>query len=150
LGNAAFRRFLDASSTDRPAEECVRHLSKAERYYRHALEIFPEDATHDLATVHHQIGLVCGHAGQIDNALRHDRESIRYSEAMRDRFRAGGTRHSAAVILRGAGLFADARDWAQAALRDYQACENADQEIMKTLKLLERIESRLRATSPPS
>jgi hypothetical protein len=42
------------------------------------------------------------------------------------------------------------RDWAQAALRDYEACENADQEIVDTLKLLEQIESRLRGTSPPS
>lgn len=46
--------------------------------------------------------------------------------------------------------FAEARDWAQAALRDYRSCENADQEAVTALKLLEQIESRLQATSPPS
>jgi len=43
-----------------------------------------------------------------------------------------------------------AREWAQSALRDFQACENADQEVVNTLKLLEQIESGLQATPPPA
>jgi tetratricopeptide (TPR) repeat protein len=91
-----------------------------------------------------------GDAGRIDTALRHYRESIRYCEPMQDHFAAGQTRYNAAGTLADARRFTDARDWAQSALRDYQACENAEQYVVKTLKLLERIESGLQATSPPS
>ncbi|SPE39422.1 hypothetical protein SBA3_3200003 [Candidatus Sulfopaludibacter sp. SbA3] len=55
-------------------------------------------------------------------------ESIRYSEAKQDRFGAGQTRRNAALTLARAGSFPEARDWAQSALRDFEACENADQE----------------------
>jgi hypothetical protein len=69
---------------------------------------------------------------------------------MQDRFRAGETRYNAARALARAGRFADARDWAQSALRDYQACNNAEREVVNTLKLLEQIESARQATLPPS
>ena len=77
-------------------------------------------------------------------------ESIRYCEAMQDRFGAGQTRYNAARALTRTDRFVDAREWAQSALRDFQACENAEQYVVKTFKLLELIESDLRATSPPS
>jgi len=59
-------------------------------------------------------------------------------------------RAAKALALANAGRLTDAREWAQAALRDFQACENVELEVVKTLKILERIESGLRATSPPS
>jgi hypothetical protein len=49
-----------------------------------------------------------------------------------------------------AGRFADALDWAKSALRDYEASENADEKVIKTLELLKWIESALRANVPPS
>src|ERR1035437_2514838 len=140
LGTVAYRRFLAARKAGRPPEECLGHLSPGEQYYGQALEMFPADDVADLSTAHNQLGLVYAAAGQIDAALRHYRESIRYCEAMQDRFGAGETRFNATLALVRADRFADARDWAQSALRDYQACENADQEIVDTLKLLERIE----------
>jgi tetratricopeptide (TPR) repeat protein len=150
LGTVAYERFLDAGKTGRPPDECRGHLSEAEQRFRQALEMFPANAVRELATTDNLLGLVYAAAGQIDLALRHYRESIRYSEAMEDRFLAGQSRENAARTLVGAGRFADARDWAQSALRDYQACENVDRYVVKTLKLLEDIESALRATSPPS
>jgi tetratricopeptide (TPR) repeat protein len=150
LGCVAYERFRDARKADRPPDECLSHLSKAEQYYRQALNMLPANAVRDLATVHNHLGSIYDDAAQIDTALRHYRESIRYCEAMEDRFDAGTSRYNAAIALGRAGRPTDARDWAQSALRDYQACENADQEIVETLKLLERIESDLRATSLPS
>jgi tetratricopeptide (TPR) repeat protein len=150
LGSVAWERFRDATKTGRPPEECLRHLSQAEKHYREALEMLPVDAVTELATAHNQLGIVYADAGQIDLSLRHYRESIRYFEAMQDRFDAGQSRENTAIALSNAGRLTDARDWAQAALRDYQACENVDRYVVKTLKLLERIESRLQATSPPS
>ncbi len=150
LGSVAARRFLEALGAGRPTEECMRHFSNAEQYHKQALGMFPRSAVRERAIAHSQLGFIYGEAGRFDAALRHYRESLRDSEAMRNRFLGGCTRFNAALCLADAGRFADARDWAQAALRDYQACENAEQEIVKTLKLLEQIESGLRATSPPS
>ena len=150
LGSVAHERFLDARKTGPPPLECLGHLSQAEQYYRQALEMLPADAVAELAAAHNQLGVVCADAGQTAPALRHYRESIRYCEGMHDRFGAAQSRFNAALTLAGAGHLADASDWAQSALRDYQACGNADQEVAGTLTLLEEIESRLRATPPPS
>ncbi|MBZ5729058.1 MAG: CHAT domain-containing protein [Acidobacteriia bacterium] len=150
LGLVAYRRFLYTRTAGGPSQEYVVYLTKAQNYYVQALELFPANAVRELATVHNALGAVCRAAGQIDDALRHYRVSIRYSEAMQDRFNAGRSRRNSAGTLVDAGNFADARDWAQSALRDLQACENADQEVVKTLKILELIESGLQETSPSS
>jgi len=150
LGNIAGLRFRDARNAGRSPEECSGHFLDAERYYRQALEMLPENAVHNLAITHHQLGIIYSDAGQIDPALRHYWQSIRYKEAMQDRFGAALARENAARTLARTGRFADAREWAQSALRDYQTCANADQEVVETLKLLEQIESGLQATSPPS
>ncbi len=112
--------------------------------------MFPRSAVEGLAVTHSQLGIIYSEAGQIDLALRNHRESIRYYESMQDRLGAGKTRRNAARALAGAGRFDNAREWAQSALRDFQACGNADQEVVKTLKLLEQIESARQASSPPS
>jgi tetratricopeptide (TPR) repeat protein len=150
LGSVAHERFLDAKEADRPPEECLGHLSQSEQYNRQALEMFPANAVRELAATHNQLGVVYAAAGHIDPALHHYRESIRYREVMQDPFGAGQSRFNAAVARADEGRFAEARDWAQSALRDYQSCENADAQVVKTLKLLEQIESGLPATSPPS
>jgi hypothetical protein len=65
---------------------------------------------------------------------------------MQDCFGAGQTRYNVAVTLFNADRLADAREWARAALRDYESCGNADEKVMLTAKLLERIESHLPKT----
>lgn len=150
LGSVDWERFSDARNANQPFEECAGHLSKSENYYRQALEMFPKNAVGDLASTHNYLGNIYQVAGQIDTALRHYRESVRYCETTKDRLQAGEARRNAAIALTHAGRFTEARDWAESALRDFEACENVDQHIVKTLKLLEQIVSRLRATSPPS
>jgi hypothetical protein len=59
--------------------------------------MFPTNAIRELETTHNQLGLVYANAGEIGTALRHYRESIRYCEAMQDRFEAGRTRKNAAL-----------------------------------------------------
>ena len=150
LGSVAREQFLDARKAKRPSEECAGHLSQAEKHYRQALAMLPPNTVSELATVHNQLGNVYDDAGQVDTALRHYRESIRYKEAMQDSFAAGKTRYNVAATLFRARRFGDAREWAQSALRDYEACENAEEKVVMTLKLLELIESALQAPSPPS
>jgi tetratricopeptide (TPR) repeat protein len=112
--------------------------------------MFPADAVPERATAHNQLGAVYAYAGEIDTALHHYRIAIHYKERMENRFGAGRTRYNAALALGQTNRLAEAYDWAQSALRDYQACGNADQEVVDTLKLLEQIESDLRGTSQPS
>jgi tetratricopeptide (TPR) repeat protein len=146
LGSVAYERFRETED----ANERRSHLSKAAEYYQQALSLIPANAPRELAITHNQLGNILDDAGQLDAALHHYRESIRHKEAMQDRFGAGQTRRNAALVLINAGRFDDALDWAQAALCDFQACDNADREIAKTLRLLEEIESARQATSPPS
>jgi len=150
LGNVEYRRFLEAVTVHKPAEETRQYLLQTALCYEQALDLLPVDAPHELAAAHRTLGQVYPHIGQIDIALGHCRESIRCCEAMGDPFSAGLARVNAARALGSAGRFADARDWAQSALRDFQASENADREITETLKLLEQIESDLQGTPPPS
>jgi tetratricopeptide (TPR) repeat protein len=150
LGLLEYGRFRDAAKAGGPVEDCLNHISKARQHYEQALEMFPRNAVRELDITHNQLGNIYRDVGQIDTALYHYQASIRYCESAQDRFGAGQTRYNAATSLARVGRFAEARDWARAALRDYQACENSEQEIVTTLKLLERIESDLRATSPPS
>ena len=147
LGAIAFARFRNAMGRGELIEES---LSTAEQNYRQALEMFPPNAAPELALTHNHLGSVYASAGQTDAALHHFRESIRYKESMQDRFAAGQSRYNAAVALIRVGRFGDAREWAQSALRDFNVCGNADQDIVDTLKLLEQIESGLRASAPPS
>jgi tetratricopeptide (TPR) repeat protein len=150
LGSIALRRFLEACEAGRRPEEYAGHFSHAEQYYKQALDMTPANAVEDLASAHSELGILYGSAGQIDTALRHYREAIRYKESMQDRFTAGQTRYNAAATLSDAGRLVDAREWARSALRDFEACENAAQYVVRTLKFLEAIESDLRGTSRPS
>jgi tetratricopeptide (TPR) repeat protein len=149
LGTVAYRRFVDARRSSRPAEENLGYISNAKEYCEQGLYETPEDALQDLATAHSRLGIIYGEIGDTETSLRHHGESIRYYEAMQDRFGAASARYNAARLLSQAARFADARDWAQAALRDYEACANTDQEVVDTVKLLEQIESDLRANAPP-
>jgi tetratricopeptide (TPR) repeat protein len=96
LSMVEYERFLDARNARRPPEECIGHLSKAEKYCRQALEMYPTHAVRELGTTHYQLGILYANGGQIDAALRHYRESIRYCDVMQDRFAAGETRRNVA------------------------------------------------------
>jgi tetratricopeptide (TPR) repeat protein len=146
LGLVALDRFRVALNADRPRDEIAGHFSRAAQRYEEALRMFPPNAVAELATTRNQLGMIYTVAGQVDTALNHYRESIRYQEIQGNRFGAGVTRYNVAVSLLQASRFADALEWARSALRDYQASENADKEVTQTLQLIEVIESRLRAT----
>jgi tetratricopeptide (TPR) repeat protein len=149
LGTVEYARFREAKDANRSSEECFSYLWSAEKYHRQALEMLPGYAAQDLAVTHNQLGSIYEDKGEIEGALRHFGESIRYKESLQDRCGAGQTRYNAALALAKARRFADARDWAQSALRDFEAANSADHYVVKTLKLLELIESARRAKSQP-
>jgi tetratricopeptide (TPR) repeat protein len=101
----------------------------------------PKDAVADLATAHNQLGGIYYAAGQMDRALYHYNQSIRYEEQRGNLYGAGQTRFNVAIVLESAGRFQDALSYARAALRNYQTYGNrAAADIQNAKNLIARIE----------
>jgi tetratricopeptide (TPR) repeat protein len=94
-----------------------------------------------LAVAHNQLGIIYDDAGDLDRALQHYRECIRYDEAAGNLYGAAQTRFNVAIALAQAGRLADAREYAHAALRNYQTYgDRAAADIQKTQGLIAQIE----------
>ena len=140
LGYVAIQRFLQARAA-KQADEEPKHLHAAAQFYGQALVLKPADAISDLATIHNQLGIIYIYLGDLDGALSHYRKSIRYKEMAGNLYGAGITRFNIGLDLANAGRLADAREYAHAALRNFEAFRNrAAEEIQQTQSLIERIE----------
>jgi tetratricopeptide (TPR) repeat protein len=121
FGNIANQRFKDALAAGVPPEQLLRHIDDAADAYTRALRLLPDDATHDLAVVHHGLGSIYGYVGDSARALGHYQQAIQYFEREDNRYGAGQVRNDATVILATAGRHHDALLYAQAALSDFEA-----------------------------
>lgn len=140
MGGVAYERFKEADAAKRPEPELLRHLNEAIRRYREALEMTPPDAVEYLATGHSQLGNIYDDAGDHDRALHHLREAIRLREAGGDLYGAADTRYNVARTLARTGRLADARQYAEAALRDFQTYgSGAADKVQLTLALISYI-----------
>ncbi len=143
LGNVAWERFREARVADKPEEELLRHLNAALQFYYQALELTPPNAVNDLAVAHNQLGNIYLGAGDVDRALPHYREAIRYHETAGNLYAAAQTRFNVALALAGANRLADARAYADAALRNYETYgDRAAEMIQRTQGLIAAIEQR--------
>ena len=105
-----------------------------------SLEITPSDAVDQLAVIHNQLGNIYDDASDHDRARSHYSEAIRLREARGNLYAAAQARYNLAIALRKAGSFADAREYAEAALRDYQTYgPGAANEVQETLALISAI-----------
>jgi len=144
LGNVSYERLLDARDAKQPKEELLRHLNAAVQFYQQALDLLPTNAVDDLAVTHNQLGLIYKDAGNLDRALTHYREAIRYFEAAGNIYGAARTRFNVALALRDAGRLPDALDYAQAALRNFQTFgDRAAEMIQKTQRVIALIEQEM-------
>jgi tetratricopeptide (TPR) repeat protein len=96
-------------------------VNNALRYYLQALQLYPQTEITGRGVIHNQLGYIFGEVGDIDRALHHYQQDIRYSEQAGDIFGAGQTRFNVAVDLLNARRFDDARAYAEAALANYQS-----------------------------
>jgi tetratricopeptide (TPR) repeat protein len=141
LGSVAYARFRDAREAGKPAPELAKHLKGALDLYNQALNLTPENAIVDLAVLHNELGAICYDAGDLDQSMAHYRQSIRYKESAGDLYGAAQTQRNAAVALALRGRFLDAKEYAKAALRNYQTYgEGAKDEVLETLELIARID----------
>ena len=77
---------------------------------------------------------------EMEMALFHYRESIRYNELAKHSYGAGITRRNLAIALMEAGRLYEAHDYAEAALRNFAAFgDRAADIIQRTQTLLDKI-----------
>jgi tetratricopeptide (TPR) repeat protein len=146
LGSVAYERFREARAAHKSEEELLCHLNEAASFYCQALDLLPKNAVHDLAVTHNQLGLVYGAAGNLNRALPHYRKAIEYKEAEGDLYETALTRRNVAVALARADRLVDAREYAYAALCNFQTFgDPAADEIEKTQRFIANIEKALQA-----
>jgi len=146
IGTVAYERFIEARAAEGPKDEILRFLNESTHLFRQALDLLPENAISERAISEGQLGNVYGDAGDLDRALHHLSESIRLEELQGDLFGAAQTRFNVAITLAVAGRFDDAREYAAAALRNYEAfgpqataeIEQIREFLVKTERALER------------
>jgi tetratricopeptide (TPR) repeat protein len=144
LGYVAHKRFEEARTVKKPEKELKSHINDALQYYNKALEMIPSNAVNDLAVAHNQLGLIYYNAGDLDRALSHYRDSIRYKEVAGNLYGAAGTRYNVALVLIESGRFVDALDYANAALHNYETYgEDAAENIQETQELIAHIEQKM-------
>jgi len=145
LGHVAYERFKEARQAGEPEAVLVEHLNNARQFYQQQLDLTPPDAIDSLAVAHNQLGIIYTNAGQIEQAVAHYREAIRYNEQAGDLYGAAQTRENVAIAYANAGRLADALLFAQAALRNFvQFGPAAAQAAAKVQGLIARIEGMIR------
>jgi tetratricopeptide (TPR) repeat protein len=141
LGSVAYNRFLDARRDSRPKAELLAHLNRALDFYMQVLDLLPANAVPTLAQAHHQVGLIFDSAGGTERALEHYQKSINYMESAGNLYGAAATRYNVAIALLKGGRLDDAKEYALAALRNYQTYGvGAVKDVQQTLKLIAVIE----------
>jgi tetratricopeptide (TPR) repeat protein len=145
LGHVALDLLESALAADQPAEMCIVHLNTAAESYHESLKLLPSNAVDDLAIVYSGLGRTYLYTGALDRASAYCQEAIRLWEDMGDLFAAGGARCNMALALLEADRLEDAREYAYAAMRNFESYGSAASgRIEKTRRLIEYIEERLR------
>ncbi len=150
LGLVALERFREARTGAEPEAELFRHINAALQSYEEALGLTPPDAVDSLAATHSQLGTIYAEVHDTDRALPHFRESIRLQETQADLYGAGTSRGNVALLLARSGRLEDAREYAVAALRNYETYgEGAAQKIQKTQELIGQIDQAIAKGGAP-
>src|SRR5262249_22802134 len=108
----------------RSGQEAAMHLGQAWKLYIKTLTLIPEDASPLIATTHENMGTLLVKAYDLESALAHYREALRYHEISHNLLAAARTRANIARALfaLGSGLENDAREYALTALEYYTSC----------------------------
>ena len=134
----AYERFKEARAAEKPEDEQLRYLNEAASFYQQALDLLPPDAVDDLAVTHNQLGNIYNDAGDLERALHHYNEGIRYFETAGDFYHAGVNRRNVALALAQRGRFDEAQLYARAALRNFESyAGRAAEDEQKTRGLIE-------------
>jgi tetratricopeptide (TPR) repeat protein len=120
LGSVAYERFDEAREAGQPEAVLTEHLNAALQFYQQKQALDPPDAIDECAITHNQLGNIYRNAGQLDQAVAHYREAIRYDEQAGNLYGAAITRENVAITYANAGRLDDALLFARAALRNFE------------------------------
>ena len=145
LGQVSWERFRTARQGERPESELIRHLADSRQYYQRAIEHDASSDYESLAKHNLQYGHASYSMGDIDRALPHYREAIRYDQLRRNTFGAAKTRFNLAIALRDVGRLGESRRYAVAAFGELQRLDGPISEDLfeRARKLVMNIEARL-------
>ncbi len=147
MGAIAHRRFREAYANRLPEEVLAGHMTDAYRFYSEAIELTPPDAVTELAPDYRELGAMLFEANNVEAALSCCRKALRCYEVAENVYRSANVRHTIAVGLGRAGRFNEALEYANAALRSYEACgEKAAAEVRQIEKLIGQIERDIGST----
>ena len=147
LGQVSWERFRAARQGERPESELIRHLADSRQYYQRAIEHDASSDYESLARHNLQYGHASYSMGDIDRAVPHYREAIRYDQLRRNTFGAAKTRFNLSIALRDVGRLGESRKYAVAAFGELQRIDGPISEDLfeRARKLVMNIESRLEA-----
>ncbi|MCB1019404.1 MAG: hypothetical protein KDC27_05715, partial [Acidobacteria bacterium] len=145
LGQVSWERFRAARQSERPESELIRHLADSRQYYQRAIEHDASSDYESLAKHNLQYGHASYSMGDIDRALPHYREAIRYDQLRRNTFGAAKTRFNLSIALRDVGRLGESRKYAVAAFGELQRIDGPVSEDLfeRARKLVMNIEARL-------
>lgn len=142
LGEIAYEHFRDTIERQTPEREWRAYLSNALQEFNEALRLQPPYLVAGLGELHGHLGNVYAYLDQIDQALNHFRESIRFQEHLGHLCDAAATRLNVAVALLNAKRHVDAGEYARAALRHFEFCDSCEGRVLVVKELLSHIDLR--------
>lgn len=143
LGNVALERFKDSLKAGKPEGK---HLEDALKFYRYALEAFPEDAKDALAITYNWLGIVYKYAGMFDEAFKQYQKAIYIADEIGDTYWAGQYRLNATMVLAQADRPSDALEYARSAQEKFKVCgPTGAEKLQETEALITQIEDNLRS-----
>jgi tetratricopeptide (TPR) repeat protein len=150
LAVITYARLSDARRAGGRAPGLIQQANAAAGYCELALEALPETAVQDIASCHNMLGLLLDLTGDLDRAIAHWHQGIRRFDEAGDRFNAGKARRNVAAALAARRRFANAFEYARAALRDLESYgDGAADQVELTRRLIAQIEA-VMAKSPGS
>ena len=141
IGSVLHTRFREARQAGISSEDMLEYANKAAQLYHEALDLTPVDAVQSLAIVNSHLGNLYGNIGDLDRALPHYNDAIRYFEVAENPYESAKTRFNVAVTLAGTGRFDDALLYADAALKGFTKLQISDY-IHDTQKLISSIKTK--------
>lgn len=164
IGDVHSQRLHSAGRREAPVETLRHHAEAAQACYFDGLQLCPEDAVPDLASIHFGLGNIYADLGhiysdirQFDSAREHYEQAAQYDEKAGNHFHAGQTRYRMARMYARAAELVEhpyqrrtnlhrARAYAEAALRDLNRYQGrAAEQEEDTRRLIDIVDDALTA-----
>jgi tetratricopeptide (TPR) repeat protein len=137
-----FLQRIEEAEPDTPIDELNRLLNEGIWWVNLAFERISPDSIRELAGTNQVAGRLIALTGNLDVALRHFNDGIKFDEQIGDPWGAASTRFFVALTLMGYGRLADAALYAERALQGWQELNQVAQATQATA-LLADIRERL-------